>query len=107
MDREDGVHRHRHAGIDIALAKTLEVHRLAAALDQHDGAGNFSDGDFAIEEVVDPLELLDRQLGAWRRTERDRGGGQRDHGRGDGSDHPGERDSWGSEMTSESREDMH
>ena len=95
MNREDAVRCHRHAGVDITLAEALEIYRLAVALDQNDGAGNLAGGDLVIEEGVEALELLGRQLGPRRRPERNRGGRQPDGSDGGGSDHPGKPDGGG------------
>src|SRR5712672_841177 len=80
MKREDGIRRHRPAGIGVAEAEGLEIDLPAVLLDQHHRAGNFSGADFVTEEIVDASEFFRREnrrlrcgvIGArWRGAEND------------------------------------
>ena len=62
MEREDRIRRHRRSLVDVALAETFEIDRLAVTLDKDDGARNSSRGDFALHEALDRRELSDRQI---------------------------------------------
>src|SRR6185436_2896108 len=73
VHRKNRIRRHVDSGIGIALAKPLEIDRPAVALDQDDGARNFSLCDLVVEEFVDPRKLLQRQRRIRRRAKGGRG----------------------------------
>jgi hypothetical protein len=86
VNREDGVGRHRRSRLGVTLAEAFEVHRPAVALNQDDRAGNSIGRDFAIDEILNRRELVDRKGSSRRRPKRDGGGRQRgrdQHGGGD------------------------
>ena len=61
IDAEDGVGRHRLLGAGIANAETIEVGRLAVALDHHDGTGNLVPGDLVLDVGIDASEPCARK----------------------------------------------